>query len=498
MLPLSLTGLAAGSVLLSHRSAAAEATAVDHRVGELSEFVRLSEALRDQYSVAAFDVRFAELGVVRSDAIAVIGFDWAPPLAPARAQADRALASLGAESPVSARTLTSLYAAIDTGEISSVEAARRLGDYARTVVDTLWAGLDQLQAAQHDTALLNAVESVRVATVLLDVATPQVIDLSAIWFPAPEDGAQQTTAVVARLSAENATYTSGIASLRQLDVPSIDAVIDAIDGDPQVRAFSDAIARSLLGVPFVEEGVPIDIEVIGDAFRGHLVLDEHLDDLVLTATAQAQLEARHLASVERAGFVTWALLAAGLAADLGRRRAVARPGRSPGPSRTWPAMPTRSTRATSTPSRPRAGTAGPARHGWRSSVFTDLVANLQLLDAKANALAHCDFDDPVLGRAAARPPRPVARELGRPALRLDRRARPAPDAPRPRGDPRLADGHRQPAGSHHRDPGGHGPCRPHRARPLPCCSSTSTSSRRSTTATATRSATRSCARSPPA
>ena len=29
-------------------------------------------------------------------------------------------------------------------------------------------------------------------------------------------------------------------------------------------------------------------------------------------------------------------------------------------------------------------------------VFTDLVANLQLLDAKANALAHCDFDDPVL------------------------------------------------------------------------------------------------------
>jgi diguanylate cyclase (GGDEF)-like protein len=29
-------------------------------------------------------------------------------------------------------------------------------------------------------------------------------------------------------------------------------------------------------------------------------------------------------------------------------------------------------------------------------VFADLVANLRLLDAKANALAHCDFDDPVL------------------------------------------------------------------------------------------------------
>ena len=29
-------------------------------------------------------------------------------------------------------------------------------------------------------------------------------------------------------------------------------------------------------------------------------------------------------------------------------------------------------------------------------VFSDLVANLQLLDAKANALAQCDFDDPIL------------------------------------------------------------------------------------------------------
>ena len=39
---------------------------------------------------------------------------------------------------------------------------------------------------------------------------------------------------------------------------------------------------------------------------------------------------------------------------------------------------------------------GPRETRVAFGVFTDLVANLQLLDAKANALAHCDFDNPIL------------------------------------------------------------------------------------------------------
>jgi diguanylate cyclase (GGDEF)-like protein len=39
---------------------------------------------------------------------------------------------------------------------------------------------------------------------------------------------------------------------------------------------------------------------------------------------------------------------------------------------------------------------GPRETQMAFATFTDLVANLQLLDAKTNALAHCDFDDPVL------------------------------------------------------------------------------------------------------
>ena len=49
---------------------------------------------------------------------------------------------------------------------------------------------------------------------------------------------------------------------------------------------------------------------------------------------------------------------------------------------------------------------GPRETQMAFATFTDLVANLQLLDAKTNALAHCDFDDPVLGE-------PLPGRLGR-------------------------------------------------------------------------------------
>ncbi|HXR54041.1 MAG TPA: EAL domain-containing protein, partial [Acidimicrobiales bacterium] len=45
---------------------------------------------------------------------------------------------------------------------------------------------------------------------------------------------------------------------------------------------------------------------------------------------------------------------------------------------------------------PMARTRGPRETRMAVAVFTDLVANLRLLDAKANALASCTFDDPVL------------------------------------------------------------------------------------------------------
>ena len=48
--------------------------------------------------------------------------------------------------------------------------------------------------------------------------------------------------------------------------------------------------------------------------------------------------------------------------------------------------------------RPTTGDRGPRETRLAVAVFVDLVANLQLLDAKANALASCAFDDPVLSQ----------------------------------------------------------------------------------------------------
>jgi diguanylate cyclase (GGDEF)-like protein len=405
MLPVTVMCLLSGSVVLSRRSAAAQALEVDHGVPALSELVTLRDALHTLQSLAAFDARFVQLGVTPSAASAFIGFDLATQVARDRAQADRAISKLGDASPVSVSGLHALYAEIDGGVINSTTALQRLGGYVEASRAAFTRGLEGLEVRTRQAPLVDALHSLQAASGVVDAATPQVMDLTAVWFPLPADTPQAVAAVLARVGAESADYAAAVDRLRELRVKSVVANLGRIEADPQVRAFDQVVAATLVGKPFNAAGAPLDTAKVAATFRGYFARDALFDGLVTTATDEVRNEARHLAGSKRAGFVTWALGAAALAlASIGVALWLARSISKPLKDLAGYAHAVNEGELDADPSTSRGH--GPRETRLAFGVFTDLVANLQLLDAKANALAQCDFDDPVLSK-------PLPGRLGR-------------------------------------------------------------------------------------
>jgi diguanylate cyclase (GGDEF)-like protein len=398
MLPVTVMCVLAGSVVLSHRSLSNDAVAVNRGVVQLSNLVKVRDGLRSQESVAMFDVRFAQLGVTRSIASTFLGFDIAAQVAPARIEVGHAIDALGSDSPVAPATLQSLYADIDSGAIAPTTAVQRLRieiEATGSAVTALLAALDvEGQPAQLGAAL----ESVRAAGEMVDVAAPQVFDLSVVWFPSPADTTTSTSAALARFSTETAAYSSGAAQIRDLDVVSVTALLARIEADPGVQAFDRAIAATLLGTPLVQPGLVLDTaatKTATEAFRGFFARDALLDELVVTATTAVSSEAVRVAATEHQGFMLWSGGAAILAlASIGIALLLARSISRPLQDLAGYAHKVNEGELDAEPS--RSLNHGPRETRMAFGVFTDLVANLQLLDAKANALAHCDFDDPVL------------------------------------------------------------------------------------------------------
>lgn len=395
LLPITVLCLVASSALMTHWRTAAHAAEVDDGVGELSLLVQLRDALREQQSVAEFDVRFGQLGVTAAEAASFIGVDWNSRIAPARAQGDTAIEALGENSPITATAMQTLHRDIDGGVITAAAAAQRLDGFGESVGRSVAAGLDRLETETRRTPLVKSLESLREASGALDVATPRVIDLSAVWFPAPSDTAQTTAAALARLGAESADYAEHLDTLRALGVASVVSDLARIEADPQVQAFYQGVDNAVRGEPLAGPGDAVDLVVVAATFRGHLVLDELLDGLVATATDAVRDEARRLAASEQTDFVTWAAGAAALALiSIVIALRLARSISVPLKDLAGFAHAVNEGRLDIDPSRGR--NHGPRETRVAFGVFTDLVTNLQLLDAKANALAHLEFDNPVL------------------------------------------------------------------------------------------------------
>ena len=306
MLPVTVMCLLAGSVVLSHRSLSSDAIAVNHGVVELSRLVRLRGGLRAQESVATFDVRFAQLGVTRSIASDFLGFDIAAQVGPARVEVAEAIDALGSDSPVAASALRSLYAEIDSGAIDPTAVVQRLRAQIATTGAAAKDLLGVLDVEGKPAQLGAALESVRAAGDMIDVAAPQVFDLSVVWFPSPTDTPTSTSAALARFSTESALYASAAAQIRELGV----TLLSRIEAEPSIGAFDQAVNATLLGRPLTQTSLTLnalDTQTVTAAFRGYFARDAMLDELAATAATAVSDQAVHIARTEHNGFIVWSV-----------------------------------------------------------------------------------------------------------------------------------------------------------------------------------------------
>jgi diguanylate cyclase (GGDEF)-like protein len=403
MLPVVVLCVLAGSAISTHRASAASAELVDRGAVELSHVVSLRDALQAQHRVAAFEVRVRDLNTTMAVVSEFFGIDLRAELQPAREQATRAIEELGARAPITDDTLTSLYADIDSHEVDADAAVVRLRDHLDVIDDALAVRFRELRAHVDDPALVATLESLETASGLMDAATKQGIELSEVWFPTPGATPQRNISLLTQFGADTASYRAAVDELRALGV---DAVLDnlaRIEADPDVAAFHDAVDAGLAGGSAAVAGVGSDaaeiddelLPVIDDAFRGYFTRDDKLDGLLATANRAVRAEAQRAAAAGTAQLETWTLGTAVLAVvSLGIARWVAQSIAKPLRSMAGYAQAVNGGNLDARPSTDPE--AGPRETRVAFAVFADLVENLKLLDAKANALAHCNFDDPVL------------------------------------------------------------------------------------------------------
>jgi diguanylate cyclase (GGDEF)-like protein len=297
-------------------------------------------------------------------------------------------------SPVSAADFETLTASIAGQLITPTAALDQLSGYISQTGAAMTRTLDRLEAAARRPALLAALASLRASSRLVDLATPQVIDLSTVWYPAPAQSSQSASPLV-RLAADSANYTAAEAQLRGLGVKSVVANLDQIDADPQVQVFQRSVETTLNPPPIAGAPAIPDSALVATSFRGYVRRDTMLDGLINDAATAVRDEARHLATSEEAGLVSWALGSSVLAlASIGIALWLARTISRPLKELASYAHEVNEGNLDAEPS--SLANHGPRETQLAFATFSDLVANLQLLDAKTNALAHCDFLHPIL------------------------------------------------------------------------------------------------------
>jgi diguanylate cyclase (GGDEF)-like protein len=383
----------AGTAVMTRRATAAQGLAMEKELTTFSRLVDLRDALHTQQSLQAMRVRMAQLGVTPAVASQFIGVDLVAAMTTARARAEDAARVLGSRAPLDAVDLHALSQETDSGELGAAAALRRLDafeDVADGTVKRTLNGLDLAGRAAHMGAPVAALVGV---IDLEESGTSQGIDLSELWFPTPGATPASSDIVLARLAGSSAVYDATLADLSGLGVESVSARLRQIEADPAIRSFSQAVAEARAGKHFTLSRATAGR--IAPVFRGYLSRNTMLQGVVTVAAAELRAEARHVATEGRNGFLVWglgtaflALCSIGIALLLGR--SISRPlkqlasyahavneGQLDDPPTVRLKQGTRETRL-----------------AFRA--FGDLVASLRLLDAKANALAHCDFADPVL------------------------------------------------------------------------------------------------------
>jgi diguanylate cyclase (GGDEF)-like protein len=198
-----------------------------------------------------------------------------------------------------------------------------------------------------------------------------------------------------RLREESTDVAAGVARLQQLGVTSVIAHLSVVQANGQVEAFEQLVATVLRGDPLSGAGTPAGDNALAVKYQGYYIRETMLDDLVPSTANAVHNDARRLAADERANLLAWALGTATLAlVTIGVALLVGRSSSKPLKDLAEYARAINDGHLDAEPS--SSCGQGPRETRVMFGVLNELVANLHLLDAKTNALAHCDFDNPVL------------------------------------------------------------------------------------------------------
>ena len=408
MLPVAVLSVLAGSVIYSHGAAAAGAQAVDREVAVLSRLIDLRDALYEQSSALALDVRVAQFGVTAEAGKQFVGFDWAAAVPHARREAQDVIASLGEKSPLDGDALHALVAHMDSGAITPSDAQQGFTEVSNAVDSAIVGALDRLELEHRYGPLTSALQSLREATALAGADHHQIIDLTTVLFPLPADTLNTRAAAFVRLAADRTRYEQGGARLRLIGVDSVVDVLRRIEANPDVRAYEDAVTAGLTGAAgtAAQPEAPADSiadparaaaqnAILAKALHGYFVRHELLDSALAAATAESSEQAMRLAASERATYVLWSLATVVLAvATVGIALRLGRSISKPLQELARYAHAINDGQLDAEPTAPSDKSPRETRVAF--SALADLVASLRLLDAKANALATCDFDAPAL------------------------------------------------------------------------------------------------------
>jgi len=395
LIPVTALSLLAATVVGGGLDQAHQAASIEHQIPALNDLVALRSALNDEWALSGAEAEAINQGI-NPDALRDLLGLGGTSVQSARSATDGAIRATGVlSSPQDRNTLADLRRSVDQRQLDPVginAAYHQFDDViARAFGDRL-RGLQQATSAlgRGGQDVADALQTLDATNDLLAAGAAQVADLASVWFSGPG----QRDSALGNLNQHHALYLDGASRLDRYAQGDVRAQWQAYWKNPLTASFAVVVrdAAAGKGVPHTP-GDTVDISQITAAFKEGFGTAPLLYGLMTTVTTSilhstSDVRAKAVAGYEHrlaeavllvaVAFLIALLIARSITRPLGRLQRRAQEV-SDGDLDADPL-----------------GLGGPWETALVSEAINDLVSNLRLLEAKAQALAACAFDDPIL------------------------------------------------------------------------------------------------------
>ena len=402
MLPLVVLSGVSGPLALRIRADAVHAAAAGHQAAQVTRTVTALEQVMAEDSDAVTVAAVVRNGFSLQLASVMLGRPVMSELHTAWAATNRTLTPLPATLTVRIRPM--LTAVRNVTSKGSFPLMRLNAGYA--MIETLLASSarSRLQSLENEamSTLGNAAAERSVLALgatlnLVEAASTEVRDESLVWF---SSGRVDRVASL-DLAHDVATVDAAGRQLAESEVPPIARAWVAYSNDPLVRAYDQLLTDGELEMPmpFVHHRIElhypgaISFSTLIEAYRGVPTNSQEIASIVEAANASVRQQMSSLAAANYNQYDLWlAVLAAAALASLAVALAVARSISRP----LGRLVQAAASVVDGNLDVDQLPAGGPRQMGVLANAFNSLMVNLRLLEAKAQALSSCEFDNEVL------------------------------------------------------------------------------------------------------